>query len=321
MAMQAAASVAILTWLVRGLDTQALRRILLTLPVGYYVASLGIVLAGQAMYAWRWWRLLSVANVQVSLGAAIRYYFIGIFTNNFLPSTIGGDAARVYYLGREHGYQRVAASILVDRLLGLGSLAVFAAASSWFVPVTDRRFVAFRLIVTLVAAGACAVIALAVTGSGGAQRWAAPFGGTAVKLAVTLQRLRLDMARLLRKPQVFAYSAGVVFAYLVSISILYVWFIRITGAPAPPVIGVFAALSMTSVLSVVPIALNGLGVREQLHAWLFAPLGVPKEIAVAISLLLFIHTLTISVYGMVLWVMHPAAVRDEAASEAVEPTV
>lgn len=321
MAMQAAASVAILTWLVRGLDTHTLRSILLTLPVGYYFASLGIVLAGQTLYAWRWWLLLSVGNVQVSLGAAIRYYFIGIFTNNFLPSTIGGDAARVYYLGREHGYQRVAASILVDRLLGLGSLAVFAAAAAWFVPVTDRRFVTFRLIVTLVAAAAGALIAVAVTGSGGAQRWAAPFGGTAVKLAVKLQRLRLEMARLLRKPQVFAYSAGVVFAYLLSISMLYVWFLSITGAPAPPILGVFAALSMTSVLSLVPIALNGLGIREQLHAWLFAPLGVPKEIAVAISLLLFIHTLTISVYGMVLWVTHPAAARDEAASEAAEPTV
>jgi glycosyltransferase 2 family protein len=313
MAMQAAASAALLTWLVRGLDTQALRHTLLTLPATYYVASLGVVLAGQLLYAWRWWLLLSVSGADVSLGAAIRYYFIGIFTNNFLPSTVGGDAARVYYLGREHGYQRIAASVLVDRLLGLGSLAFFAAAASWFVPVTEPRFVVLRLIVTLVAVGACGVIALAITGAGGAQRWAAPFGGTALTLALRLQQLRLDMARLLRKPRVFAYSAGVVFVYLLSIALLYVWFLTITGASVPAITEVFAAVSMTSVLSIVPIAFNGLGVREQLHAWLFPPLGVPKEVAVAISLLLFFHVLVLSVYGMVLWVMHPAPVRDAAA--------
>jgi glycosyltransferase 2 family protein len=316
MATQAAASAAVLTWLVRGLDTHALGRLLLTLPAGFYLASLGLVVAGQLLYAWRWWLLLSVSGVNVSLSAAIRYYFIGIFTNNFLPSTVGGDATKVYYLGREHGYRQIAASVLVDRLLGLGSMAVLAAASSWLVPVAEPRFVALRLIVTLVAAGACGVIVVALTGAGGAQRWAAPFGGRVMALALRLQRLRLDMACLLRKPQVFAYSAGVVFSYLSAAALVYVWFVTITGAPAPSVVGVFAALSMIGVLSTVPIALNGLGVREQLHAWLLAPLGIQKEVAVAISLLFFFHVLVISLYGMVLWVMHPAVARDVTVSEA-----
>jgi hypothetical protein len=63
---------------------------------------------------------------------------------------------------------------------------------------------------------------------------------------------------------------------------------------------------MTGVLSNVPISLNGLGVREQLHVWLFAPLGVPNEVAVAISLLLFGHILLTSLIGMVVWLMQPA---------------
>lgn len=56
-----------------------------------------------------------------------------------------------------------------------------------------------------------------------------------------------------------------------------------------------------SVLSNVPISINGLGLREQLHVLLLEPLGVPKEVAVAISLLLFGHLLIASAAGGIVW--------------------
>jgi len=314
--------VAALAWLLRGLDTHALARLLVTLPSSFYLVSLGVVVAGQVLYAWRWWLLLRAAGAKVPLAMAIRYYIIGIFANNFLPSTVGGDAMKVYYLGREHGYRTILASVVVDRLIGLGSLAVLAFGASWFVPAMSARFVALRLIVTLAAAASCAVIALAMVGTGGLQRWASPLGGTVEKLAGKLQRLRREMALLLRRPRVVAYGFGVVLVYFLTLSLVYAWFAAISGPARPPLVAIFAAVSMTGVLSNVPIALNGLGVREQLHAWLFVPLGVPKEVAVAISLLLFGHILLTSVGGGVLWLMEPAATAGkEAAAEAAEPTL
>src|SRR6185503_10701899 len=126
LAAQAAVSAALLVWLARGLDTHTLGHLLFTLPPSFVVASFGVIVAGQVLYAWRWWLLLSASGVDVTVGDAIRSYFIGIFANNFLPSTVGGDATKVYYLGREHGYRTIVASVVVDRLLGLGSLAVLA---------------------------------------------------------------------------------------------------------------------------------------------------------------------------------------------------
>ena len=63
----------------------------------------------------------------------------------------------------------------------------------------------------------------------------------------------------------------------------------------------FAVVTATTVLSNVPISLNGLGLREQLHASLLAPLGIAPEIAVAISLLLYTHLVIASLIGFVLW--------------------
>jgi uncharacterized membrane protein YbhN (UPF0104 family) len=304
LAGQAAVSMALIAWLLRGLDTHALSQLFLTLPAWYYAVSLAVIVGGQVLYAWRWWLLLSVAGLNISLGAAVRAYLIGVFANNFLPSTIGGDATKVYYLGRTHGYRTILASVVVDRMLGLGSLAVFAAASSWMLPALSARLAALRLVVTATAAGACAIIALALVGTGGARRWLAPFGPRAVALAERLQRLRLDMALLLQ-PRVIAYGAGIVLFYFVALSFVYLWFMGLGGAMPPRLLAVFTAVTMMSVLSNVPIALNGLGVREQLHVWLFVPLGVPKEAAVAISLLLFGHVLVTSLGGMVLWLMQP----------------
>ena len=306
MAAQAAVSVALLAWLIRGLDVHALSRLLVALPTWYYVASFAVIIGGQVLYAWRWWLLLTAAGIDVPVGVAIRSYFIGIFANNFLPSTVGGDATKVYYLGRAHGYRTIMASVVVDRILGLGSLAVLAASASWLMPPVSARFAAFRLVVTLVAIGSGGVLGLILVGTGGVQRWLTPFGPSAVRGGEALQRLRLDMALLVRQPRIMAYGFGLVLVYFVALTLVYAWFIDIGGGPRPPLLAIFTAVTMTGVLSNVPIALNGLGVREQLHAWLFAPLGVPKEMAVAISLLLFGHILVASIFGMVLWLMQPA---------------
>ena len=56
-------------------------------------------------------------------------------------------------------------------------------------------------------------------------------------------------------------------------------------------------------------AINGLGLREQLHAILLQPLGVTREAAVAISLLTFAHLLVSSLVGVFFWMQLPAAAR------------
>ena len=112
-AAQCVVTVGLLALLLRGLDLDALRAVFATMPISFYLASLAVVLGGQMLYAWRWRQVLAASGVPVTIGTASRQYFIGIFLNNFLPSTVGGDMAKVYYLGREHGYRPIAASIVL----------------------------------------------------------------------------------------------------------------------------------------------------------------------------------------------------------------
>jgi len=310
-AAQCVISAGLLLLLFRGLDRAALRALFSTMPLWFYLTSLAVVLGGQALYAWRWKQILAASGVPVTVGTAVQQYFIGIFLNNFFPSTVGGDMAKVYYLGRHHGYRPIAASIVVDRLLSIGLLAVMATSMYWIAPDPSPRFVATRAFVTAIAVCLIGGLVLAARGTGGLPRRLSRFGTLAVGLAERAQRFRHDMAAAARRPRVVAQSAAVVATYFLVLTAVYRTFLLINTTAHPAYLTLLTAVTTASLLSNIPISVNGLGLREQLHAILLQPLGVPREAAVAISLLIFAHLLVSSLLGLLFWLRLPAGVKSQ----------
>jgi uncharacterized protein (TIRG00374 family) len=305
-AAQSVVSVALLALIFRRLDISALRTLYTTMPVWFYLLSLAVVMSGQVLYAWRWRQVLAAAGVSVTVGTAIQQYFIGIFLNNFFPSTVGGDMAKVYYLGRLHGYRPIAASIVLDRLLSIGLLAVLATTMYWVAPDPSPRFAATRAAVTVMAAMLILFLVLAARGTGGLPERLSRFGNLAVGLAERAQRFRHDMAAAAKRPQIMLQSAAVVTTYFFALTGVYRVFFAISTTAHPAFLTLLTAVTTASLLSNLPVSVNGLGLREQLHALLLQPLGVPREAAVAISLLIFAHLLVSSLLGLVFWLRLPA---------------
>ena len=92
-----------------------------------FAATICIFTAGHIIVALRWWVLLRTQSVFISLWAAIKLYFLGWFYNNFMPSSIGGDVVRAWYVTK-HTEKRfeAALSVFVDRIIGLLSTFVIA---------------------------------------------------------------------------------------------------------------------------------------------------------------------------------------------------
>jgi hypothetical protein len=69
----------------------------------------------------RWWLLLKVQSIDVTLGAAVRLTFIGLYFNNFLLGSFGGDIVRAFYIMKSQPHKRIDAglSIVADRFLGM----------------------------------------------------------------------------------------------------------------------------------------------------------------------------------------------------------
>jgi uncharacterized protein (TIRG00374 family) len=310
-AAQCVVSVGLLLLLFRSLDLTALRSLFATMPLWFYLTSLAVVLGGQALYAWRWRQILAASGVPVTVGTAVQQYFIGVFLNNFFPSTVGGDMAKVYYLGRHHGYRAVAASIVLDRLLSIGLLAVLATSMYWIAPDPSPRFAATRAFVTAIAVGLIGGLMLAARGTGGLPQRLSRFGTLAVGLAERAQGFRHDMAAAARRPRVVVQSAAVVATYFLVLTGVYRTFLLINTTAHPSYLTLLTAVTTASLLSNIPVSVNGLGLREQLHAVLLQPLGVPREAAVAISLLIFAHLLVSSLLGLLFWLRLPAGVKSQ----------
>jgi uncharacterized protein (TIRG00374 family) len=231
----------------------------------------------------------------------VRQYLIGTFVSNFLPSTIGGDAAKIYYLGKAHGYRAITASVVLDRLLGLGLAATLATVALWSAPVAHPRYGLARIILSAVSVAFVIAVAVTMVGIGGLPRRLAPLGPRAIALAFRIQRVRQEIATPMRHPGVWLNASMVVGTYFILVTFVYEAFIVLHGLAQPEFLQVLMAVTSMSVLTNLPITLNGLGLREQLHVLLFEPLGVPREVAVAISLLLFGHLLVASLAGGILW--------------------
>ena len=225
----------------------------------------------------------------------VRQCFVGVFANNFLPG--GADVAKVMYLGRNHGYRTVAASVAVDRLLGVALLAMLATAALWLSPVSAPRLVAANIASALITAASLMLLVLTGLGTGGLAARVARLGARAVSFAERLQRLRRDMAAPLGRPAIIVQSAVIVFGYALAVTGLYVRFVAMQHGPLPSALAIFAVVTAITVLSNVPVSLNGLGLREQLHAALFVPLGIAPETAVSMSLLLYSHLVIVSAIG------------------------
>ncbi len=85
--------------------------------------------------AYRWQLLAAAVGFSVPLIRLVQYYFIGLFFNLFLPSTVGGDASRCYYLAKgTHRYKYAFYSVFVDRTMGIAVLFLFASCGLLFGP-------------------------------------------------------------------------------------------------------------------------------------------------------------------------------------------
>jgi hypothetical protein len=96
------------------------------LPFRLLVLLFGLALLSRVMVTLRWFILLRLVEPEVTIWTAFKLSFLGLFTTNVLPSTIGGDLVKLIGANR-FGLDsaNVAASLVVDRLLGMASMATF----------------------------------------------------------------------------------------------------------------------------------------------------------------------------------------------------
>ena len=261
----------------------------------YLTLGLMATFGGLVLSAWRWQRVLSVLEVPARLGSLVSHYLAGQFVGNFLPSTIGGDVLRVSRLSSTAAAPGTAsfASVVLERLTGWIVLPVLALVGLALQPSLLHLGLASRLAL-LLSVGTLLLLAAVLIVAGSrrlAGRFAANEGWTRFIGAV---HLGVDSLR--RRPGAAAGVLAVATVYQLSTVVAVYLSTRALGLHLP-MAALLAFTPVVAMAQVLPLSLNGLGVREGAFVLFLGPLGVGAGQAIAVGLVVYALTLTVSLLG------------------------
>lgn len=96
------------------------------LPLEIMLIILMLAFLSRVAVTIRWYLLVKAVEPQVTFKNIFKLSFIGLFTTNVLPSTIGGDIVK-FSAGLQTGLDSayLAASLIIDRLVGMATMATF----------------------------------------------------------------------------------------------------------------------------------------------------------------------------------------------------
>jgi uncharacterized protein (TIRG00374 family) len=271
-------SAAILSLLAAKTDWSKVSDAIRNLRWSYAAASFVILLTAQVVSAVRWRWLARPLGFNGPLRRYIGAYFVGMFFNLLLPTSVGGDAIRAVHLNAKSGRPMAAVlSVLLDRLSGLFVLLGVACVAAVVCPVPLPPWVQLAVFGCALAA----VIGLAFS------PWLAHAVGRIPRTAKLAATVRDAFAVYRREPRLIVSSTALS-AVVQASSVLQVGLLGMAvGLDIPwAVYGV--AAPMVSLLTLLPVSLNGMGVREAAMAVFLAPVGVHRDVAVTVAFLWFL---------------------------------
>jgi uncharacterized protein (TIRG00374 family) len=252
---------------------------------------------------WRWQQLLRARGIDESFSWLNRAYFVSYAVGQVLPTSVGGDASRIYETARRHPGQisPITGSVLLERALG-GAVTLLLAGVGFLLAIGRYDIGAYLWIEFLFILGT--IVVGVVFFSRRVRRHLA--------FAVPLAR-RLRVERILRAVYegVHGYRDHLGTLALVCLATLVVQIGRILSiyaagravgiglSPLPYIVlGPLLFLVM-----LVPFTINGLAVREAFFVSFLGKLGVPPDEAFACGFLFFLLTLVLSLPGLavLLW--------------------
>jgi uncharacterized membrane protein YbhN (UPF0104 family) len=245
-------------------------------------AALALYLLMVLSSALRWGVLLRAQHVRLPFSFLTQSFLVATFFNNFLPSNIGGDVIRITDTARAAGSKTLATTVvLIDRGIGLLGLALMAATGASLVqqmagPVGPTMLWAGFAIGAIIATPALlmpeSVARLLQPLRVFHQEWVDERIG---KLTYALTRFKETPA---------ALATCFIGAVLVQ-AILVLFYVAVARSMQIP-IG-FAELAVivpvSFIVQMVPLSVNGFGVREATFGFYFTRLGLPLESALLVS--------------------------------------
>lgn len=279
--------VGVIVWQLGGLGEVG--RLIASIDMGFVVLILMVMMFDRVLMTYKWVRLLRGRGEYLPLLQGLQIYCAAMVWGMFLPTTMGADALRAFSTARKGlNSNEVVASILIERMIGLLvalSIGLFSLLLLSLSGVLDERFRALWL--------AAAAVFLA-----GILAFLASFSQRGFDLIHDRIFHRFQHNAFFRKLRQFHHTylayqhdkanLAVFFAltFLEQLMpLLFNWLIVIGLGIQVNLLYVAGAVSLTYMITRIPISIDGLGVYEGIFALLMSLVGVSMAQSIAITLI------------------------------------
>ncbi len=301
---QVAVTIAVLVWVFH--DPQKRAQMAVALRAADYWWILGAILfylVVEISAGIRWWILLKVQKIHLSIPRVSGLFLIGMFYNQFLPGGTGGDIMKSYLLLKETPGKATGAllAVVFDRMVGLVALiaitgVLIALRYHWLTQLPETKHLVWILVAILSGAVLMLATSFVVSGLNLAHQLPHRFPGREklIELSAAYHLYAHHWRATLA-----AFGASVV-AHLAT----FATFLCVAYAfrAQVAVLDFFAIMPIERTISSLPISFAGVGLREKIFQIMLNGLcGVPEAVAVLIGSMSFLVMLVCAAPGGIVY--------------------
>jgi uncharacterized protein (TIRG00374 family) len=252
----------------------------------------------------RWREIAATCGAKLDVSASFRYTLISLFFSQVLPSTVGGDAARIMLMGRVGGgWARSVYSVLIDRVVGLSTMAaIVVMCLPWSVQLIDNP--PARAALALVGIGALMgmmfFLALGFLQFRLMERW------HLIRHLAIASRAAWALCKSKAGARVAALSIA---SHILTVTVM--WAAAKAIHSSVDFVHVLILVLPVLLIASVPVSIAGWGVRESAMVLAFTYAGLSQGDGLLISMIYGLASLALGVIGGIVWVAGGRQMPDE----------
>ena len=265
----------------------------------YFIIAIFSIFLYYLFFSLRWRSLLKAQNIEISKGRSYSYIIISFFFNNFLPSGLGMDMIRSAYAGGKGKFEKALGASMMERVLGIIGMMLIGiiAILSWRRDFA-KLYIYFGIILFIL------LIYYSLT--------SLKFSWLKEKLlSIKLLNLGNSIKEFYRAFKTYKSKrkimiVGIGYSVLLQLFVIVINYFIAKGLSLPiPFFALFAYIPLITVISLIPITINGLGLREAAYIFFFSSFNIAKSEAFSISLLFFVASVIASCAGGIAFLALP----------------
>jgi hypothetical protein len=291
-------SLSLIAWLFISIKWSEIAILLSHANVVWVLFAFIWVIISVAVSTYKWQLIAKASALNLPFSVLWRSYWAGLFFNNFLPSSIGGDVLRIYWSGKYCGdLAGTTTSVVVERILAAIGLSLAALLVIPFVSLQIPYLLLFFVIMALIS-----LIVLSLFLFPKLVVFLQNLVGFCCKFTDFFQGIAVHGKRL-RYNRFFLLKA-LVWSVMFQICVIIVNYcvFRALNITRVSLLQAAVLIPATSVAAMLPIGINGYGTREGAYITLFSYLGVSKAEAMTASIFFALIVSISSLWGGWIWI-------------------